>query len=92
MNVTDQEREWLERDVWCFQGLPLDRVTLKQSVEYCFTHFASDRLRFVSTPNVNFMISALKDPEFLQSVIDSDLAFAFWEALTKKTNNSETKY
>ncbi|HNS86702.1 MAG TPA: hypothetical protein PKH09_07345, partial [Parvularculaceae bacterium] len=62
------------RDVWSVFGLPIDLVTAPQAVELIEIS-ARDRrpLAFV-TPNVNFLIRCLNDPNARREVIDSDLS------------------
>ena len=65
-----------DRDVWCLLGLPLDALTLPQSVAQIRAAAASRTRCFVSTPNLNFLVTAGADAEFRESVIDSDLSLA----------------
>lgn len=56
------------RNVWCLMGLPSDEVNLETVV--------TDNDCFLSTPNLNFVMSAQNDEEFYQSVVMSDLSVA----------------
>ena len=64
------------RDVWSVLGVPIDRVTLDGAadrVETCALE--RRRLSFV-TPNVNWLVRALRDPVARAQVIDADLSLA----------------
>ncbi|MBG7618467.1 WecB/TagA/CpsF family glycosyltransferase [Herbaspirillum sp. AP02] len=64
------------RDVFCILGLPFDRVSLADAER--ITRAAVERRQrcFLSTPNLNFAIACLEDPQFRLSVIQSDLSIA----------------
>jgi N-acetylglucosaminyldiphosphoundecaprenol N-acetyl-beta-D-mannosaminyltransferase len=63
----------LLREVYCILGLPIDAIEMPavlKSIEFA----ASRRAPFVlSTPNLNFLVRALSDPEFRESILLSDL-------------------
>lgn len=63
----------LTRSVYCILGIPIDAIGLT-AVVHKIEAAATDRavLR-ISTPNLNFLVSSLSDPEFRQSLLDSDL-------------------
>ncbi len=63
-----------DRDIVPVLGLPFDAVTLEQAVQRIRAHaFARSRC-FISTPNLNFVFSALSDPSFRDTVLRSDLS------------------
>lgn len=63
-------------EAFCVLGLPFHGVTLNDAAER-INHAVSSRQRcFLTTPNLNFLINAQSDDDFLQSVIDSDLIVA----------------
>jgi N-acetylglucosaminyldiphosphoundecaprenol N-acetyl-beta-D-mannosaminyltransferase len=63
----------LARSVYCVLGVPIDAINLSSVVEKIETA-AAERLPFViSTPNLNFLVSSFSDPEFRESLLDSDL-------------------
>ncbi|OUR71113.1 hypothetical protein A9Q78_10550 [Methylophaga sp. 41_12_T18] len=72
-----QSREWLlSRDVYCIFGLPFDVTNLYDAVHNVSLNIGGEKRYFFSTPNLNFVIAAQSDPEFFQSVVDSDLSVA----------------
>ena len=65
-----------DRDVWAILGMPLDNVTLDEAarlVEHAVE--TRTRLSFV-TPNVNWMVRALKDETAMRQIINADLSLA----------------
>ncbi|WP_426609748.1 WecB/TagA/CpsF family glycosyltransferase [Bradyrhizobium sp. McL0616] len=63
----------LSREVYCILGLPIDAVDLPAVVRR-LERAAVERVTcLVSTPNLNFLVHSLSDPEFRQSLLDSDL-------------------
>jgi len=63
----------LARSVYCVLGLPIDAVNLATVVQR-LEAAADNRATFlISTPNLNFLVSSLSDPEFRESLLDSDL-------------------
>jgi N-acetylglucosaminyldiphosphoundecaprenol N-acetyl-beta-D-mannosaminyltransferase len=62
-----------ERTPVCILGLPFDPVNLNQAVERIRADAFAGRRCWVSTPNLNFAIAALDDPDFRDSVLRSDL-------------------
>ena len=65
-----------DRDVYCLAGLPFDVVDMQGALRI-ITAAAQNRSRcFLSTPNLNFLITSHKDLEFWDSVIHSDLVVA----------------
>lgn len=63
-----------DRDVWSVLGLPIDLLTAPEAVQ-AIEIAARDRrpLSFV-TPNVNFLVRALKDAETRRQIVDTDLS------------------
>ena len=64
------------RDVICLFGLPLDVVTMDETVQRVREAARKQQRLFLSTPNLNFLISCVRDAEFRQSIIDSDMSVA----------------
>lgn len=63
----------LTRSVYCVLGMPIDAVSLA-TVVHRIKIAAADRAAFlISTPNLNFLVTSLSDPEFRESLLDSDL-------------------
>jgi N-acetylglucosaminyldiphosphoundecaprenol N-acetyl-beta-D-mannosaminyltransferase len=64
------------RDVWCILGLPFDAVSFEQASLLLNQAVDEQERCFLSTPNLNFVIAAIDDNDFFQSVLDSDLSVA----------------
>ena len=64
------------RDVHCLLGLPFDAVDMAGAVARVRGAITSRRPCFLSTPNLNFAVTALADPAFRDSVLHSDLSLA----------------
>lgn len=62
------------RDVWSVLGVPIDRLTTAEALA-SIERAARDgeRLSFV-TPNVNFLVRAMHDPDDRRRLIDADLS------------------
>jgi N-acetylglucosaminyldiphosphoundecaprenol N-acetyl-beta-D-mannosaminyltransferase len=65
-----------ERCVACILGLPIDLVDLRGAVLRIREAARNRSPLFLSTPNLNFAVTALRDGAFRDSVIDSDLVVA----------------
>jgi N-acetylglucosaminyldiphosphoundecaprenol N-acetyl-beta-D-mannosaminyltransferase len=66
----------LDRNVHAMLGLVFDAVTLEQATSHLKACALQGRRCIFSTPNVNFVIAALRDPDFRNSVLQSDLSLA----------------
>ncbi|MFZ2651074.1 MAG: WecB/TagA/CpsF family glycosyltransferase [Burkholderiaceae bacterium] len=66
----------LGRSVYCLFGLVFDAVTLDEASEELHRCAAKRVPCLVSTPNVNFVVTALRDAAFRDSVLRSDLCLA----------------
>ncbi|MEO0608640.1 MAG: WecB/TagA/CpsF family glycosyltransferase [Pseudomonadota bacterium] len=65
-----------DRDVWAVFGMPIDNVTLDQAVTLIERAVKTRaRLSFV-TPNVNWMVRALREPHAMRQIIQADLSLA----------------
>jgi N-acetylglucosaminyldiphosphoundecaprenol N-acetyl-beta-D-mannosaminyltransferase len=63
----------LSRDVYCVLGMPID-VGGMPSVLSAIEAAAASRVPFfISTPNLNFLINTQSDPDFRESLLQSDL-------------------
>lgn len=65
-----------DRDVWAILGMPIDNVTLDEAaalIEHAIK--TRERLSFV-TPNVNWLVRALEDPDAMRQIIRADLSLA----------------
>ena len=62
-----------DRNVWCFLGMPIDVIGYQQAVDQISSSVVDRQGCFFSTPNLNFIVSALSERAFLHSVICSNL-------------------
>jgi N-acetylglucosaminyldiphosphoundecaprenol N-acetyl-beta-D-mannosaminyltransferase len=62
------------RQVYCLLGLPFDALTLDQAESVLLDAVRAGRRNFFSTPNLNFLITAMGDATFRNSVLHSDLS------------------
>ncbi len=66
-------RDDLCREVYCILGIPIDAIEMP-AVLRTVDAAAKNTLPFlVSTPNLNFLVNSLADPEFRESLLLSDL-------------------
>ena len=65
-----------DRPIYMLMGLPVDAVTTAQATELVRNAALNGNKCFLSTPNLNFAITAGRDSAFRDSVIDSDLVLA----------------
>lgn len=65
-----------DRDLVCLLGLPFDSVTMDEAIRRIRAAVRTRRRLFLSTPNLNFLISAQRDDAFRASIYDSDLSVA----------------
>lgn len=74
--VGDNSSSDLDRDVFCLLGLVIDSVGIDDAV--CILRSAAKRKKpyLMSTPNVNFLVNSLRNQEFRDAVLDSDLCVA----------------
>jgi N-acetylglucosaminyldiphosphoundecaprenol N-acetyl-beta-D-mannosaminyltransferase len=68
-----QPQSNLRRSVYCILGVPIDAVNMAAVVRRVDTAAADRAPLFLSTPNLNFLVSSLSDPEFRESLLDSNL-------------------
>ncbi len=64
------------RNIWCLLGLTFDAINTDQAAIEILSAANEHRRCFLSTPNLNFLCGAQKDPAFRESVINSDLSIA----------------
>ena len=65
-----------DRQVYLLMGLPVDALTETQALYSLRQSIVTGTRCFLSTPNLNFVVNAMRDPHFRDSVIDSDLVLA----------------
>ena len=66
----------LDRNVYCVVGLPIDALDMPAILDRIEAAASSRTRCFISTVNLNFLVSSLSDHEFRASVLDSDLCSA----------------
>jgi len=66
----------ISRDIFCILGLPFDTVNLSETSTLINSNIDQKQRCFLTTPNLNFLITAQSDSLFFQSVVDSDLIIA----------------
>ncbi|MFT3731285.1 MAG: WecB/TagA/CpsF family glycosyltransferase [Hyphomicrobium sp.] len=66
----------LERNVFCVLGIPLDVETLHSAVDKIFAAANRASPFLIVTPNVNFLINSIRNPEFRNSLNASSLSLA----------------
>lgn len=64
------------RSLHMILGLPFDAVCMEDVIEQLKAHAETRKRCFISTPNLNFLITARSDAAFRQSVFESDLSLA----------------
>jgi N-acetylglucosaminyldiphosphoundecaprenol N-acetyl-beta-D-mannosaminyltransferase len=63
----------LTRSVYCILGMPIDAIDLATVIERIEAAATNRSVLLISTPNLNFLVGSLSDPEFRESLLDSDL-------------------
>jgi N-acetylglucosaminyldiphosphoundecaprenol N-acetyl-beta-D-mannosaminyltransferase len=63
-----------DRDVWSLFGVPIDMVTAPQAVEAILAAARDRRPLSFITPNVNFLVRALRDREARRRLLEADLS------------------
>jgi N-acetylglucosaminyldiphosphoundecaprenol N-acetyl-beta-D-mannosaminyltransferase len=63
----------LARPVYCVLGLPIDAVNMATVIRRVDAAAANRAPLLLSTPNMNFLVGSLSDPEFRESILNSDL-------------------
>ena len=66
----------LARDVYCILGMPIDAVGMATALARIETAAEGTAPYLISTPNLNFLVNCLSDPEFRDSLLLSDLCTA----------------
>lgn len=69
-------RNYPRRNVYCLLGLPVDWVSMEETVQLVRSAVQHRHRLFLSTPNLNFLIGSRSNPSLRASVIDSDLSVA----------------
>ena len=66
----------LSREVYCLLGLPIDAIEMSSVVRRIELAAAGSSPFVLSTPNLNFLANSQLDPEFRESLLQSDLCIA----------------
>jgi N-acetylglucosaminyldiphosphoundecaprenol N-acetyl-beta-D-mannosaminyltransferase len=61
------------RNLYCVLGVPVDACSMEHVIDQLCEAAKTRRRLFLSTPNLNFIVAAQRDPEFRQSLLLSDL-------------------
>ncbi|MEO0548327.1 MAG: WecB/TagA/CpsF family glycosyltransferase [Pseudomonadota bacterium] len=74
--MSEYVRPPFNRDVWAVLGMPVDNVTVGEAAALVERAVETrERLSFV-TPNVNWLVRALKDPAAMRQIVNADLSLA----------------
>ncbi len=73
MNTRDIEDDF-KRNVWCLLGLPFDAVNIEFASEKIRRSSVMNKQCVISTPNLNFIVTALSDSDFRDTAISSELS------------------
>lgn len=65
-----------DRDVWCILGLPIDAADIPCAVEAVETAVRTRRRLSFVTPNVNWLVRALRDAKTRRQALNADLSLA----------------
>jgi N-acetylglucosaminyldiphosphoundecaprenol N-acetyl-beta-D-mannosaminyltransferase len=63
----------LKRNVFCLLGTPVDNITMREASNKIDSAIRARAPLLVATPNVNFIVNAIHDDEFKNTLIFSDL-------------------
>jgi len=64
----------LARNVYCVLGVPIDAIQMVDVVRIIEAAARSRQSLALSTPNLNFIVGSLEDPEFRECLLESDLS------------------
>jgi len=71
--ASDTPANDLARNVHCILGLPIDALDMPTILRRIEAAAVSRTPFLISTPNLNWLVNSRSDPEFRESVLDSDL-------------------
>jgi N-acetylglucosaminyldiphosphoundecaprenol N-acetyl-beta-D-mannosaminyltransferase len=66
-------RDDLSREVYCILGIPIDAVEMDAVLQKIDDAAQNAAPYLISTPNLNFLVNSQTDPEFRESLLQSDL-------------------
>ena len=70
----DTTEDDLSRNVYCILGIPVDSIDLLPVIRRIESAAERATPFFLSTPNLNYLVAAQFDPDFLESMLLSDLS------------------
>jgi len=73
-NAAALGRDDFDRDVWCLMGLPVDIAGVDQAIAAIDHAARSKRKLSIVTPNVNWLVRGLREPEARREVLNADLS------------------
>ncbi|MDQ7090856.1 MAG: WecB/TagA/CpsF family glycosyltransferase [Methylococcales bacterium] len=74
MNYDDNALQHdFNRDIWCLHGLPIDNLTLEETIETIHKRIESKTKTVLTTININLLILSLSDQQFRKSILLSEL-------------------
>ncbi len=65
-----------DRNPWCLLGLPFDVIDMQGTIAFLQQSALNKSRCFITTPNLNFLITSQSDPDFRRWVINSGLSIA----------------
>ena len=63
----------LGREVYCVLGIPIDATEMSSVLRRIDVAVTNAAPFLISTPNLNFLVNSLNNPEFRESLLQSDL-------------------
>lgn len=75
-SVTRLPRDDFDRDVWCVLGIPVDNADIASAVAAIEAAARDGRRLSLITPNVNFLVRALREERSRRQVLAADLSLA----------------
>ncbi|QIG51828.1 WecB/TagA/CpsF family glycosyltransferase [Nordella sp. HKS 07] len=74
--LSQSPRDDLDREVYAILGIPIDAIGMDEVLNALDSAARLRRPYFLSTPNVNFIATSRKSPEFRETLLSSDLCTA----------------
>lgn len=74
--VAPLRRDDFDRDVWCLMGLAVDAADINRAVAEIDDAVRTRRQLSFVTPNVNFLVRAMKDESARRDILNADLSLA----------------
>ncbi len=74
--VAPLRRDDFDRDVWCLMGLAVDAADINRAIAEIDDSVRTRRQLSFVTPNVNFLVRAMKDESARRDILNADLSLA----------------